>query len=49
MGKLTLGLALAVYRKVTEMLVNNTISSQEDLDSFVLGEKFDISPPTRDK
>ena len=44
-----LGLALAVYRKVTEMLVNNTISSQEDLDSFVLGEKFDISPPARDK
>ena len=36
-----LGLALAVYRKVTEMLVSNIISSQEDLDSFILDKKFE--------
>ena len=34
------GLALAVYRKVTEMLVNKEISCQEDLDSYVMGKKF---------
>ena len=43
------GLALAVYRKVTEMLTSNIISSQKDLDSFVLEKKFDIAPPAKDK
>lgn len=43
------GLALAVYRKVTEMLVSNTISSQENLDSFVLEKKFDSTTFLSDK
>lgn len=38
---LAYGLAMAVYRRITKMVVDGVISSQEELDNFILNRKFE--------